>query len=169
MTPEGISYTEKEFDYAHERSLRIIALLHEDPGSIPVNKSDIEPTVRKKLDAFRKKVATNRLVKFWKSADELPSLVALSLSKTIKTYPAVGWIRASSVASEDLLIETNQLRKEADQLRATVDSLESKMVAALEDIADFDGTFKIDGKTIVERYDSGSGRRRNHSESWHEG
>src|SRR5438105_7666351 len=110
-TPEGVSYTEKEFDYASDRGLKIIALVHEDPDSIPVNKSDIDPSLRKKLQAFRQKVATNRLVKFWKSANELPGMVALSLSKTIKTYPAVGWVRGSSIANEELLIETNELRK----------------------------------------------------------
>ena len=46
LTPEGISYTEKEFNYALERGLKIIALLHEEPDSIPVNKSDIDPVLR---------------------------------------------------------------------------------------------------------------------------
>src|ERR1017187_3768215 len=77
LTPEGISYTEKEFNYALERGLKIVALLHEEPDSIPVNKSDIDPVLRQKLKAFRDKVATNRLVKFWKTADELPGMVAL--------------------------------------------------------------------------------------------
>jgi hypothetical protein len=164
MTPEGISYTEKEFDYAHDRGIKIIALLHEDPGSIPVNKSDIDPTVREKLQAFRQKVATNRLVKFWKSADELPGLVALSLSKTIKTHPAVGWVRASSVPTQDMLIETNQLRKENEQLRLTVNGLQSKAVAVLDDIADFDDTFTINGKTRIERHYGG--RVRFESDYW---
>src|SRR5256885_1297812 len=70
MTPEGISYTEKEFDYAHELGLKIIALIHKDPDSIPVAKSDIDPSIRNKLAAFRSKVGANRLVKFWESADQ---------------------------------------------------------------------------------------------------
>ncbi len=163
-TPEGISYTEKEFDYANERGLKIIALVHEDPDSIPVRKSDIDPTLREKLRAFREKVATNRLVKFWKSADELPGMVALSLSKTIKTYPATGWVRASSIASEEMLIETNQLRKENDQLRTALRSLESTTVGAVENIADFDDTFTIHGTTTHQ--ETSGGRLRYNRRDW---
>lgn len=146
-TPEGVSYTEKEFDYAFERGLKIIALLHEEPDSIPVNKSDIDPALRQKLKTFREKVATNRLIKFWKSADELPGMVALSLSKTIKTYPAVGWVRASSVASEDMLIEINELRKENSELREQLESLSPNDVEEDEDIADFDSIITVNGDT----------------------
>lgn len=96
VTAEGVSYTEKEYDYAVESSLNVIAFLHENPDEIPVGKSDIDPVMRKRLKRFREKVATNRLVKFWKSAEELPGLVALNLSKAIKSFPAVGWVRASN-------------------------------------------------------------------------
>jgi hypothetical protein len=55
LTKEGISYTEKEFDYAKEKGLEIIALLHENPGEIAQNKSEIDDTLVKKLEAFREK------------------------------------------------------------------------------------------------------------------
>jgi len=145
-TPEGVSYTEKEFDYASQRGLKIIALLHEEPDSIPVNKSDIDPTLRQKLKAFREKVATNRLVKFWKSADELPGMVALSLSKTIKTYPAVGWVRASLVASQEMLIEINELRKENNELRQELEGFQTNNIKEVEDIADFDANVTVNGE-----------------------
>lgn len=145
LTPEGISYTEKEFNYALERGLKIVALLHEEPDSIPVNKSDIDPVLRQKLKAFRDKVATNRLVKFWKTADELPGMVALSLSKTIKTYPAVGWVRASSVASEEMLIEINDLRKENVELSQKLANLQPDNGKEFEEIADFDSEFIVNG------------------------
>jgi hypothetical protein len=151
-TPEGISYTEKEFDYASERGIKIIALLHEDPDSIPVNKSDIDPALRQKLKTFREKVATNRLVKFWKSAEELPGMVALSLSKTIKTYPAVGWVRASSVASQDMLIEINDLRKENNELRGKLANLQASEVEEMDDIADFDAGFTVKGNRRYYEY-----------------
>jgi hypothetical protein len=147
-TPEGISYTEKEFDYALQRGLKIVALVHEEPDSIPVNKSDIEPVMREKLRAFRSRVTTNRLVKFWKSAEELPGMVALSLSKTIKTYPAVGWVRASSVATEEMLIEINNLRKDNADLRQELADLEPEDEEDVdENIADFDTNFTVNGET----------------------
>ena len=102
-TAEGISYTEKEYDYAVSRGLKVIALIHGNPDGIEFGKSEKDPLLRERLEAFKKKVATNRLIKYWKSVDELPGLVTTSLARTIKTFPAVGWIRADKVASEDLL------------------------------------------------------------------
>src|SRR5437762_6941791 len=57
-TPEGVSYTEKEYDYAVKKGLKVIALLHEKPDEIPVGRSDIDPAPRARLQAFRDKVKT---------------------------------------------------------------------------------------------------------------
>src|SRR5271156_2960069 len=65
---EGFSYTEKEYDYAVRIGLNVIALIHENPDEIPLGKSEKEPLLRAKLDAFKSKVKTGRMVKHWKSA-----------------------------------------------------------------------------------------------------
>jgi len=119
-TPEGISYTEKEYDYAIEKGMKVLALLHANPDEIPIGKSEGSPEMRGRLEAFREKVAATRLVKFWRTADELPGLVALSLSKTIKTYPAVGWIRADQASNTQLLNDINELRKKKEDLEQEV-------------------------------------------------
>jgi hypothetical protein len=144
-TPEGVSYTEKEYDYAIQRGIKVIALIHEKPEDIPLGKSEIDPELRERLEEFRKRVAANRLVKFWTKADELPGLVALSLSKTIKTFPAVGWVRASGVANEELLSEVNDLRKENDALREDLAKLEAKPITRIEGLAGLDETFCVNG------------------------
>lgn len=123
---DGMSYTEKEYEYALERGIKVIALVHEDPTLIPAGKTDVEAKLRKRLEKFRDKVKTGRLVKFWRSPDELPALVSLSLSKTIKTYPARGWIRAGETSQEDLLNEINELRKENDRLKTAIEEYGSK-------------------------------------------
>src|SRR5690348_13305767 len=117
-TSDGISYTEKEYEYALSRELKVIALIHEDPDSIPYGKSEQDPVLRERLRQFRDKVATNRLVKMWKSADQLAGLVATSLSNAIKVFPAVGWIRGDKAATQELLEEINELRKEKSQMQA---------------------------------------------------
>jgi hypothetical protein len=70
-TSDGISYTEKEHDYAVSKGIHVIGLLHGQPGLIPLAKSEIDEQARVKLDAFRQKVGKGRLVKFWKSEPEL--------------------------------------------------------------------------------------------------
>ena len=145
-TEEGISYTEKEYDYAVEIGLKIVALLHENPDDIPVGKSDIAPELRAKLQGFREKVSSNRLVKFWIEPKELPGLVALSLSKTIKTFPAVGWVRASAVSNEELLGELNVLRKENSALKLELSKVPKPAAAySIKDIAGLDELFQVTG------------------------
>lgn len=146
ITEDGVSYTEKEFDYAIEKGLKIVALIHGKPDDIPFGKSETNPELRSKLFSFRDKVMDGRLVKFWETAKELPGLVALSLTKTIKTYPAVGWVRANLVANEDILLEINQLRKENTELQRSVSELNNQQKPEVEDIADIDSEFKIHGK-----------------------
>jgi hypothetical protein len=152
-TDDGISYTEKEFDYAIKSGLKVVALIHGAPDNIPFGKSEQDPELRVKLLSFKDKVMDGRLVKFWKSAEELPGLVALSLSKTIKMYPAVGWVRASNIANEDILSEINELRKKNSELQGAVAALEqyANNKPSIEGIADIDSTFTVHGDYKVVR------------------
>lgn len=143
LTPEGISYTEQEYDYAMSIGLKVLAFIHESPDEIPVGKSDIDPVLREKLDTFRSRVSESRLVKFWKSATELPGLVALSLSKTIKIYPAVGWVRASNVSQDDLLLDLNELRKDNARLKASLAEVESRLIPENENLAGLDDLYEV--------------------------
>ncbi|MGI2152749.1 DUF4062 domain-containing protein [Shewanella oncorhynchi] len=145
VTGDGISYTEKEFDYAIKNGLKVIALIHGAPEDIPFGKSEQDPNLRESLLGFKDKVMNGRLVKFWKSAEELPGLVALSLTKTIKMYPAVGWVRASSVANEDILSEINELRKQNSELQSSLSKIEAQKKPAIEGMADIDSTLVVHG------------------------
>lgn len=109
---DGISFTEKEYDYALEKKIKVIALLHEDPGIIALNKSEPDAAAREKLLKFREKVSKGRLVKFWKTAEDLPSLVITSVMHAIKRFPAVGWVRADKTTSVEMLEELMKLREE---------------------------------------------------------
>lgn len=148
-TQEGVSYTEKEYDYAVSKGLKVVALVHSNPDSIPAGKTDKDNSASQRLHAFREKVRTGRLVKHWSSAGELPGMVALSLSKTIKTYPAIGWVRGNAAASSELLSEMNELRKANDDLRTELAS-QGHSVARIENIAGLDETFVLSGRYDVE-------------------
>lgn len=116
VAADGLSYTEKEFDYAVGKGLRVIALIHENPDALPEDKRESDEELKARLRAFREKVGEGRLVKMWRTSEELPGAVAVSLQKTIKTYPAPGWIRDTGASPEKLLIEINNLRQEREQL-----------------------------------------------------
>jgi hypothetical protein len=109
---DGLSYTEKEYDYARAKGLKVLAFLHEKPDSLPLDKVDTAPDRREKLEAFRKKAMTSTVAKLWSEVTSLPAMVAVSLPRTIKLHPAIGWVRANQVASVEILNELNELRLE---------------------------------------------------------
>jgi hypothetical protein len=146
VSSSGISYTEQEYDYALSKGIKVIALIHGELDNLPVGKTDKDSALAEKLTAFRSKVSTGRLVKFWNSAVELPGLVALSLSKTIKTYPAVGWVRADSIASTSALAGMVELQAENRRLKEALDAANKSHsfhnIAELDDLFVLAGTYK---------------------------
>ena len=140
MDENGVSYTEKEYEYAISKNIPVMAFLHDDISSLPLNKADLDDELRKKLDSFRKKVETKRLVQYWKNADDLNAKVAVSLPKTIKMFPRNGWVKANLMANSESLQEINELRKENEELRAYKVRHEKETNYAI-DIADWDEEF----------------------------
>ncbi len=142
-TDEGISYTEKEYNYAVKKGIRVIAFLHESPAEITISKSDINPELSVKLKNFRAKVATGRLVKFWTSANELPGLVALSLTKTMKTNPAVGWVRADTISSEKATRKILDLQDQISELQTQLKSSEYTAPEGSEVLSQSEDRFEV--------------------------
>ena len=143
LSDSGISFTQMEYEYALESGLKVIAFVHNSPDALPASKADLDPELRKKLDEFREPVQTNRLVKFWTEPNELPGLVALSLTKTIKMYPAVGWIRGDNASTTETLAELNEIRKVNEQLRVRIADHKSADPPADLDLANLDEQFKV--------------------------
>ncbi len=130
---DGISYTEKEYDYAVTIGIKVVAFIHNKPEFLPFNLVESSEEAQKKLKQFKEKVSRNRLVKFWENASELPGLVALSMSKTIKMYPMEGWVRASSAREVskgqfDILFQENyKLREQVKELQELNERLNSRI------------------------------------------
>ena len=110
----NISYTEKEFEYAQEKNIPILAFLHEDPRKLNVDNYEENDKGRKKLSEFREKVKnSNRLVDFYSNIDDLKSKVATSINKAIIYTPRPGWIRADQIknANDDNTYSREQVKR----------------------------------------------------------
>lgn len=149
LSDEGVSYTEMEYDYAISKGIKVIALVHGSPEKLAVEKVEIDSDAQQKLQLFKQKVTTNRLVKFWNDAKELSGLVALSLPKTIKTYPAIGWVRGNEATdNNELLKQLNELRQENNKLEEQVKELR-KNKNEMSDLAQGDDEVIISVKCDV--------------------
>jgi len=121
VTADGISYTEKEYDYAVAKGIKVLALLHRDPDDLPLRNSELDVMLKSRLAAFRNKVSAGRLVRYWKRAEELHGIVAISMRKTIEIFPAAGWVRADASAGTGMSEQLVRLTAENERLRLLLD------------------------------------------------
>ncbi len=123
LTKEGISYTEKEFDYAKSIGVPIYAFVRErDVSTLPGERDD-DPKMSKKLDHFIKKVRSNAICDSWTDIGGLGATVSIALNKAFRKNPRIGWVRADQAASPQVLEELAFLNKENRELRETISKL----------------------------------------------
>lgn len=90
---EEISYTQKEFRYAKDKGLPILAFIVSDDAELPKTFQDTNPDKIAKLKQFRSELETGRTVDYWKNYDHLATEVAVSLPKAFTSHPMPGWLR----------------------------------------------------------------------------
>ncbi len=143
LDQDGVSYTEREYDYAVETGKVVIAFPHGDLASIPVGKSETGDRMRDNLEQFRLKVMTGRLVREWKTREQLEAMVLKGIVRALADYPAVGWVRGDAVASEDILGQLNTVRAEKEALRIEIAKLREDSSPALSNLAGYDETITL--------------------------
>lgn len=135
VSADGISYTEMEYDYAVEKGIPVLGFVHADPGSIPANMTELDAEARAKLDAFRTKVMT-RMVKEYRTPDELASVVSRGLIRAMKQIPRPGWVRGDQAM-------TDEVRAEIAELRAALAEAENRnRELAKSSTAEIDSSFE---------------------------
>lgn len=118
--PQGISYTEMEYDFALENQVPTLGFVLNDAAPWPSEKGEATAKAQKALNKFKAKVKS-KLVNFWDSKDDLHSKVSMSLIKAITTNPRVGWARADEAVSPEVTRELSRLSAENSELRRQVD------------------------------------------------
>lgn len=121
----GISYTQKEYEYAVSIGVPVISFLHKSPGALPGTKTESDATSKEKLEQFKCDIQ-KRLCKYWENSDGLASQVVLSLNSLIKSKPRTGWVKADKALSSEASGEILRLRKQIDDLSGKIKQLEEK-------------------------------------------
>jgi hypothetical protein len=141
-TDDGLSFTEREYDYAVDQRKFVIAFVHEDRGTLPSDRIELETKRRKQLDRFIAKLKRAHTIKHWNSPADLAGKVSQSLSLAIASSPAVGWVRADGIDATELLKKNANLHEEISRLRHEIDSLRASQLREansnrmLADVAD---------------------------------
>ena len=115
---EGISYTQKEYRYAVEQGIPVLAFLMKDDADVAKTYQETEKDRIEKLKAFRKEVETGRTVSYWSNPDELAGQVISSLMRQIYRKQRPGWIRASEFDIEKSHAELLELTEKVRELEA---------------------------------------------------
>lgn len=147
LTPEGISFTQKEYECALANGVPAIAFLCAEPDKLPVKNVDTDPEHKQKLDKF---VALLRqhLCKEWHNADELGAVVSRSITQLIKRMPRTGWVPASATRSVEDATEILELNKRIKELESRLKVYDGVCVEDTSSLCD--GTDEIE---VVFTYD----------------
>jgi hypothetical protein len=156
QSPDGIGYTEMEFDYAVSTNKPIIAFLHENPEDIPAVNTEKTETLQAKLAGFREK-AKAKHCKFWSNAEDLGGKVSRSLIQLRKKHPSLGWVPGKYAATEAMLREIQEFRGRIAQLEleaAIGNSFAppgSEQLAQGDDLVYHSVTITVDGKGTTKK------------------
>lgn len=115
LSKEGISYTEKEYNYAKSLGVPILPFLRDEKSILSPGDFEADVEKQKKLKRLKDELKSNYLVKFWDTPDKLATNVVTSLTVAFTKRPRDGWIRPGRL--ENLENECKKLRTENDSLR----------------------------------------------------
>ncbi len=126
-TSDGISFTEKEYDYATAQGIPVMAFIRERNVPTTPDERDDDPEKLRKLTDFIQKATTNKMCDFWENEDGLATKVAIALPKAFRRKPRLGWVRADKAMTADVSNEFARLSKENNELRREMEILHSRI------------------------------------------
>ena len=128
LTEEGISYTEKEYDYAKENNVPIMAFIQNRNAPKAPSEREAKASLNKKLEAFIAKASDSKMCQWWDNEDDLATKVALALPKEIITSPRIGWVRGDTAITPEVANELAASASEIRSLSAELDTLKKSIV-----------------------------------------
>lgn len=149
-TPEGTSYTEKEYDYAISKGIPVLGFVIDDSAPWPKDRNESDPKGQKKLQAFKTKVKS-KLVQFWKTKEELHGRVSIALAKAITAYPRVGWVRADEVHGAEVTRELTRLSAENAAMRSELEAMRRVRESHQDEVRKVIHTMTANSRTFTVR------------------
>jgi Domain of unknown function (DUF4062) len=117
-TVDGISFTEKEYDYAVSQGVPVLGFIIDNDARWASNRIDKDHASVEALTRFKVKVK-QKMVRSWSDKSELQAHFAVSLAQSVNLNPRRGWIRAPEAADADVAQSIAALAESVDDLRQT--------------------------------------------------
>lgn len=117
----GISYTEKEYNYAKAKNIPVLAFIIDNNVPLSEDKFESDSVKREKLQAFIKRVQDNQMVEWWDKKENLVNKVITALNKEFTRSPQIGWIRGNSQSEIQEHKHNNNNRKPLFKVSLRVD------------------------------------------------
>ena len=131
---DGVSYTEREYDYAVEIGVPVMGFILDSAVQWPPKFIDTDSAIKDRLNRFKDKVRS-RMVSFWSNPDALAGRVLAALGKQKILSPRPGWMRAQNLPGPEILSEIGRLGKEVARL--------SEENSTLREQASIENTFSL--------------------------
>lgn len=145
LSPSGISYTHMEYVYAATKQKPILVLMHDTPESRPEAYQEKTPERRRQFSDFRQ-LLSKGLVGGWNDTRSLETALRRYLPQLIKTHPAAGWVRATTLGSPEQAKEIARLKQRVAELEQEREQSVAQQSGALGVLAQgndlFDVTYK---------------------------
>ncbi|EOA2992880.1 DUF4062 domain-containing protein [Yersinia enterocolitica] len=128
LSPEGISYTEKEYNYAKSLGIPVLSFIRGRDVATKPHERENNTDLAMKLDQFIVNAKANKMCDFWVGEDELINKVTIALTKIFSRTPRVGWVRGDQAISKEISQELASLSSENRHLRDKVIEYEAKLI-----------------------------------------
>lgn len=122
VAEEGISYTEKEFDYAKSKGIPIISFIRNRNAAVANTERESNSIYIPKLENFVEKAKKGKMCNFWENINDLERNLAIALPKNMAKHGGIGWVRGNQ-ASGQLAEEIAKLSEENRNLRTENEKL----------------------------------------------
>lgn len=138
LANDGLSFTEREFNYAVSKGIPALAFIFADRGSLPVRDTDDDPERLTKLRAFIERLESSRIVKYWRDSESLSRAVKDSINSIIRRKPGIGWVRGDQAMDATIITKLESLRAENEELKAklNVDEASTEVTRCIQHLSD---------------------------------
>jgi len=143
LSPEGIGYTEMEYNYAKSLEIPVLSFIRDNDVATKENEREPDPDFKIKLETFRQKAMDNKMCDFWKTEEDLESKILMALYKSFATNPRIGWVRGDQAINPEIANEMALLTKENRELK-------KKLEKTLEEKRAPEMSLKINNKKSLE-------------------